>query len=112
MGIGQRKAGRMGDADMRVIAAALGLALCVAAAPAWAEEDPEARAARWTDLKHAVFGEREVTDGAGVITLEAPARAQDAALVPITVSLSAGGGAGPGRGDLPPWDNLGFHGLP
>ena len=85
---------------MRAIAAALsaslGLALC-AAAPAWAEEDPEARAARWADLKHAVFGEREVTDGAGIIALEAPARAQDAALVPITVSLSAGGGAGPGR---------------
>ncbi len=83
---------------MRAIAAALGLALCAAAAaPAWAEEDPEARAARWTDLKHAVFGEREVADGAGIIALEAPARAQDAALVPIAVSLSAGGGVGPGR---------------
>ncbi len=82
---------------MRAIAAALGLALCAVAAPAWAEEDPEARAARWTDLKHAVFGEREVADGAGIIALDAPARAQDAALVPITVSLSAGGGAGPGR---------------
>lgn len=81
---------------MRAIAAALGLAL-VAMTPAWAEEDPEARAARWTDLKHAVFGEREVADGAGIISLDAPARALDAALVPITVSLSAGGGAGPGK---------------
>ncbi len=78
---------------MRAVAVALSLTLC-AAMPAWAEEDPAARAERWTDLKHAVFGDRAVTDGTGVITLEAPARALDAALVPISVSLSAGGGAG------------------
>ncbi len=81
---------------MRAAAVALGLALCTAL-PAWAEEDPAARAERWADLKHAVFGDRAVTDGTGVITLDAPARALDAALVPISVSLSAGGGAGPGR---------------
>ncbi len=81
---------------MRAVALALGLTLC-AAAPAWAEEDPDARAARWVDLKHAVFGDREVTDGTGVISLDAPARALDAALVPVSVSLSAGGGAGAGK---------------
>lgn len=79
-----------------IVAAALGLTLWAAPA-ARAEEDPQARAERWADLKHAVFGEREVADGAGVIALDAPARAQDAALVPITVSLSGGGGTGPGR---------------
>jgi len=81
---------------MRAVAVALGLTLC-AAAPAWAEEDPDARAARWVDLKHAVFGDREVTDGTGVISLDAPVRALDAALVPVSVSLSAGGGAGAGK---------------
>jgi len=85
---------------VKAVAVALGLTLCAtlgAAGPAWAEEDPDARAERWTDLKHAVFGDRVVTDGTGVITLDAPARALDAALVPISVNLSAGGGAGGGK---------------
>jgi len=88
---------------VKAVAVALGLTLCTTivtlgvAGPAWAEEDPDARAERWTDLKHAVFGDRVVTDGTGVITLDAPARALDAALVPISVSLSAGGGAGGGK---------------
>ncbi len=81
---------------MRAVAIALGLTLSVAM-PALAEEDPNARAERWTDLKHAVFGDRVVTDGTGVIALDAPARAEDAALVPVSVSLAAGGGTGGGR---------------
>ena len=55
--------------------------------PARAEEDEAARASRWQDLKHAVFGDRTVQDGAGVIALDAPGRALDAAMVPITVTL-------------------------
>jgi len=78
---------------MKAVAVALGLTLCTAP-PAWSEEDPEARTARWTDLKHAVFGDRAVTDGTGVIALDAPARALDAAVVPVSISLSAGGGTG------------------
>ena len=76
----------------------LGLALAAPAlSPALAEESQAERAERWADLKRAVFGDRPIQEGTGVISLEAPARAQDAALVPITVSLSAGGGAGGGR---------------
>lgn len=81
---------------MKAVAVALGLTLC-ADLPALAEEDPNARAERWTDLKHAVFGDRVVTDGTGVIALDAPARAEDAALVPVSVSLAAGGGTGGGK---------------
>ena len=81
---------------MKAIAAALGVLLCVPA-PAGAAEDADARAARWSDLTHPVFGDRPVTEGAGVVTLDAPARAQDAALVPVSVALAAGGGAGAGR---------------
>ncbi len=55
-----------------------------------ADEDDTARAERWNDLKHAMFQDRKVQDGAGVITLDAPARALDAALVPITVTLLPG----------------------
>ena len=59
--------------------------------PARAEEDEAARAERWQDLKHALFGERKVVEGSGVISLDAPARAQDAATVPISVTLPAAG---------------------
>ncbi|HWK46300.1 MAG TPA: quinoprotein dehydrogenase-associated SoxYZ-like carrier [Stellaceae bacterium] len=57
------------------------------AAPARAEEDDAARQARWQDLRHAVFGDRQVEEGAGIITLDAPPRALDAALVPIAIDL-------------------------
>ncbi len=70
------------------LTAFLGLGLLVAVAPARADEEDVARATRWQDLKHAVFGERPVVDGAGLVALEAPARALDAALVPITITLS------------------------
>lgn len=62
--------------------------ITLAALPVRAEEDDAARAARWQDLKHAVFGDRAVSEGAGVITLDAPVRALDAAVVPITVTLA------------------------
>ena len=84
--------------NRRAVMVCLGLALAVPAlSPALAEESQAERAERWADLKRAVFGDRPIQEGTGVIALEAPARAQDAALVPITVSLSAGGGAGGGR---------------
>ena len=82
----------------RAVMMSLGLALTAPALfPAMAEESEAERTERWTDLKQAVFGSRPVQEGTGVIALDAPARAQDAALVPITISLSAGGGTGGGR---------------
>jgi sulfur-oxidizing protein SoxY len=82
----------------RAVMMSLGLALTAPALfPAMAEESEAERAERWTDLKQAVFGSRPVQEGTGVIALDVPARAQDAALVPITISLSAGGGTGSGR---------------
>ncbi len=82
----------------RAVIISLGLGLTAPALfPARAEESEAERAERWHDLKQAVFGDRPVQEGIGVISLDAPARAQDAALVPITISLSAGGGTGGGR---------------
>jgi sulfur-oxidizing protein SoxY len=77
---------------MRTLALAAVLILGLGA-PAMAEEDEAARAERWQDLKHAIFGDRPVVDGTGVIALEAPSRALDAATVPIGVSLPGGGTA-------------------
>ncbi|HSY07132.1 MAG TPA: quinoprotein dehydrogenase-associated SoxYZ-like carrier [Steroidobacteraceae bacterium] len=54
---------------------------------AHAAQDEAERAARWQDLQHAVFGARTVQDGSGVITIEAPEHALDAALVPVTLSM-------------------------
>ena len=71
---------------MKAITWVLGLSL-LAAMPARAEEDDAARVARWGELKHAVFGDRAVSDGAGVILLDAPTRALDASVVPNTVTL-------------------------
>ena len=76
----------------------LALAMLLAAGlPARAADDDAARAARWNDLKQAVFGNRPVADGAAIISLEAPARALDAATVPISISLPKREGMSSGR---------------
>ena len=64
------------------------LALVVVPGVARAEETDAARIERWHDLEQAVFGDRTVEDGAGIVTLDAPVRALDAALVPITVAMT------------------------
>lgn len=51
----------------------------VLAGPAVAAEDP------WPDLREMLFAGRTIHDGAGVIALDAPTRAHDAAVVPLTV---------------------------
>lgn len=52
-------------------------------------DDAAARAERWKALQEAIFGNRKVLDGNGIIELDAPPRALDAALVPIGLQLSA-----------------------
>jgi sulfur-oxidizing protein SoxY len=72
---------------MRPIVFGTVLIALVATGAARADQSDADRQARWQDLRHAVFGERPVEDGAGTITLDAPPRALDAALVPITIDL-------------------------
>jgi len=52
----------------------------------------EAGSERWNELKSVYFGDREITAGDEVITLDAPPRAYDAALVPVVIRA-----ANPGR---------------
>src|SRR6202051_1179570 len=47
----------------------------------------------WPGLVQAIFNNREMNDGAGVIAIEMPYRAEDAAIVPVTL-----------RATLPPGD--------
>src|SRR5689334_15391339 len=44
-----------------------------------ADDDP------WPDLKTAIFGDKPVADGGAFMRVEAPARAYDAAVVPVTI---------------------------
>jgi sulfur-oxidizing protein SoxY len=53
-------------------------------------DDPDgaaARDARWRDLEKSLFEGRTAAPAHGLVTLEAPVRAEDAALVPMTVTL-------------------------
>lgn len=63
-----------------VVALAIGAGLGNCPALAANDYDP------WPDIKAALFADRPIEDGAGIIRLEAPKRAQDAAVVPITVA--------------------------
>ena len=62
----------------------LALLLCFALSlgPASAATDEDEA---WPDLRDALFDDRPILDGAGVIGLEAPVRAYDAAIVPLTM---------------------------
>lgn len=57
--------------------------------PAAAAEMRETeRAERWADLSHALFRNRPVQDAGDALIIDAPARAENAALVPITLRLA------------------------
>jgi sulfur-oxidizing protein SoxY len=50
--------------------------------------DAAARASRWQALQQALFAGRSMKDGSGIVKLDAPPRALDAALVPIGIDLT------------------------
>ena len=65
---------------MRVAAATFLLAVA-AGVPAWGATDDESR---WHDLRDSLFGDREIHEDSGVVSLDAPYRAHDAAVVPVS----------------------------
>jgi len=44
-------------------------------------EPTEAERMSWSDLRHAIFGDRVVEDAGDLVAIDAPARAEDAAIV-------------------------------
>jgi sulfur-oxidizing protein SoxY len=65
--------------------------LAFAAAPALAQEETT-----WASLKTQILGERPTEDGAGLVELVAPKRAEDAAIVPVEVRVRARRATGAG----------------
>jgi sulfur-oxidizing protein SoxY len=80
-----------GGKIMRLRPMLVGIVVLLAAAvtaPASGEIDEATRAARWADLRAQIFGERAMEDGASLLTIEAPDRAEDAALVPVKIRIT------------------------
>jgi len=65
-----------------------GLLALAVMAPASAEVDEATRAQRWADLSGQIFGDRVIQDGSAVLSIDAPDRAADAALVPLKIELA------------------------
>lgn len=67
----------------RASAALAGLALSLAAPAAAEPQDP------WPSIASDIFGARPVEPAAGLVALEAPTRAEDASLTPMTLRFAA-----------------------
>ena len=66
-----------------------GLALLAFLPTAFADEEyDQDRAARWKQLQESLFPHRQVLDSGGIVSIDAPPRALDAALVPIELRMS------------------------
>jgi sulfur-oxidizing protein SoxY len=65
-------------ACMAAAAVMLGIASSASAEDRVAAKDP------WPDLAHSIFKDRPLLDGSGLIAIDMPYRAEDAAIVPLT----------------------------
>ena len=75
----------------RLLAATAALLLAASLArPAHATETAADRAARWTALHEALFPKQDLGNGAAILTMQAPARAEDASLVPVSIDIAPG----------------------
>ena len=75
----------------RIAGLALGMVLGLSPGVALAADDP------WPGLQADAFASRPMTADSGVVALEAPYRAEDAAIVPMTITLKADAAAKPVR---------------
>lgn len=69
------------------MAALLACSATLTSGPARADDDP------WPSLRTDLFAQKPILEAAGYVELEAPVRAEDAAIVPITVKIPASAGA-------------------
>ncbi len=62
------------------------LLVVIAAAVAAQTQAAQQSSARWTEIQSAILGDTPVADGDGLIALDTPSRAQDAAVVPVEIA--------------------------
>jgi sulfur-oxidizing protein SoxY len=75
---------------MKALFAVLVLSMSASLAPAAYADPPDVdaeRAARWNEVRQAIFGDRQVEPGGNMVKIDAPDRALDAALVPIGLTM-------------------------
>ncbi|MFB0491795.1 sulfur-oxidizing protein SoxY [Methylobacterium sp. OAE515] len=65
--------------------------LALSARAAGASDTDQERAARWQEIAKSIFGDRQIAPTDSLVKIEAPARALDAALVPITLTMPQAG---------------------
>jgi sulfur-oxidizing protein SoxY len=70
------------------LCACASLMMSVAAPTRADDDDASARLARWNDIKQMTFGIKASIEDENIIKLDAPPRAEDAALVPVTIKLN------------------------
>lgn len=70
---------------MKLTIALTALALGIAPAVAAERANPLLPSETWDDLKYDVVGDAELLDGSDYLSIDAPYRAHDAAIVPITI---------------------------
>lgn len=68
-------------------ASTFGTALLGSTGAANAQRAEKASERVWNSFKSDVFGDRPIAESNGIVTLEAPTRAQDAAIVPIDIHI-------------------------
>jgi sulfur-oxidizing protein SoxY len=56
--------------------------------PVRAAQSETERGVRWSDLQHAIFGDRVIEDAGDLVAIDAPARAEDAAIVPVAIRVA------------------------
>jgi sulfur-oxidizing protein SoxY len=65
-----------------------GLVLILQLAPAWPAFAAAEAEDSWASLASEIFKGRPLADGTGLVSIEMPARAEDAALVPVTMRMT------------------------
>ncbi|MBN9244391.1 MAG: quinoprotein dehydrogenase-associated SoxYZ-like carrier [Mesorhizobium sp.] len=69
------------------VALLAGGTICGLSGPAMAQQTQASSDRIWDGLKGDVFGDKAIQDDGGLVRIEAPKRAQDAALVPVDISI-------------------------
>lgn len=70
-----------------IVALSLSLASAGLAHAAGASDSDDERAARWAEVKQQLFGDKTIEPNATMVKIDAPKRADDAALVPISLTM-------------------------